>query len=177
MRGFELFRLGEKHLEHYLFTSDTFFIEHNPDADNKFYAAASIYGHKQGPLSDAFDYTQQGGGCFLELFYIRHVLNGIAYFTAMLSGIENIDFIVLEERVNDNFTEVQHIDFIDSTLMFLESGPLHQGINDFRLKVVLAINTGKCLVADAAANTGVLRHCTPDSHGCRCCNNRHDAKS
>ena len=139
--NFAILRLGDRHLEHYKFTQDTFFVEHNPGLPGKYYAVAPVYDHLIGPPSYAFDYTQQGAGCFLDIFYLRHVLDGIAYFSAVLSAIDEIDFIVLQELENGSFSDVRILNPVDSSIVFLESENLKQGINDFRLKVVL--NSGE----------------------------------
>lgn len=135
--SFQILRLGDRHLEHYKFTQDTFFVEHNPGFSGKYYAVAPVYDHLTGPPSYAFDYTQQGAGCFLDVFYLRHVLDGIAYFSAVLSAIDEIDFIVLQKLVNGSFTDVRILNPVDSAIVFLESEKLRIGVNDFRLKVVL----------------------------------------
>jgi hypothetical protein len=134
---FEIFKPGARHMEYYAFSSDTFFIENNPSQSQKYYAVAPIYDVIRGPLSYAFDYTIQGAGCFLNSFYLRHVIGDKAFFAAGLSSIDEIEYIVLEEKQQSGFIGIQTYQEIDSTVLFFESGKLKPGVNEFRLKIVL----------------------------------------
>lgn len=135
--SFQILRLGLRHMEHYGYTKDTFYVEDNPDVNDPFYAVAAVYDNIVGPRSYSFDFNNQGAGCYLNVFYLRHVMDGKAFFAAELGLIEGIDSIVLQEKINGTFVTIKSLDQIGSTTLFFESGLLKQGINNYRLKIVL----------------------------------------
>lgn len=143
--SFEIFKLGERHLEHHQFVQDTFFIEYDPDPQNPYYAVALWFGDLQGPLSYAFDFTKQGGGCFIDAFYFLHVLNDKASFGSRFSLTEEIDSVLFEEKINGVYMPIQSLGDVDSTTLFFTSNLLKQGINDFRLRIIL--NDGREIIS------------------------------
>ncbi len=135
--SFEIFRIGEKHLEHYTFTQDTVFVVHQPDTENRHYAVAPYYNSIQGPISYGIDYQAQSVGCYVNSFYLRFIQGGKAYLTAELGTTKGIDYIELLKFEDDTLALQNVIEPItDASINFI-SNPLRRGPNRFILKIVL----------------------------------------
>lgn len=135
--SFEIFRIGPRHMEHFDFTNDTFFQLPNPGLENRYFAVAPVINNLTGPLSYAFDYTQQGAGCYLNAFYLRYIFDQKAFFTADLGTLTGIHSIALETLINGEWITLYNILPLDTASLLFESGELQNGTNFFRLRVNL----------------------------------------
>lgn len=136
---FELFFLGERHLEQLTYTSDT--IITLPVGEITHIAVAPVFDQWSGPVSYAIDYRTQGVGCYLNTFYLDYVLNDIATMVARFGSIDQIETVTLEEKQGNDFVPLYTYTPGTATELEFESPPLKNGINLFRLSIVLQNGT------------------------------------
>lgn len=141
--SYQVFELGPRYLELLAETTDTFFIQDAVGkAASQHYAVAPMIAGRVGPLCNTFDYTKQGVGCYLKAFYFNYKENGKAKFTASVGTLHGLASAVLERQFDSGFAPAQVISPLDSTTFGFEGVPLTDGVNYFKLKLVLQ-NSGE----------------------------------
>jgi hypothetical protein len=139
--SFEIFALGERHLEHVAFTTDTFYIVRDSEVGVYHYAVAPIFDIHPGPMSYGFDYRSQGADCYINAFYLTRIEDGTAFFEADLGSLYNVASVILEKKEGDMYTSVLTISPVTETRLYLQTNELDQGTNYFRLVVTLINGT------------------------------------
>lgn len=134
---FEILRMENMYLEPVDLINDTFYIIINPEESNPYYAVVPVYSNIKGPNSYAFNYQLQGTGCYVNSFYTRHIINGTAYFSAELGTLNNVSSVFLEKNQDGTFNTILNVLPLDSITLLFETDMLSQGVNEFRLKIVL----------------------------------------
>ena len=144
--SFEILALGEEHLEHLGYTTDTFYISHQPDGHGFVYAVAPVYAGVNGPRSYGFDYRTQGAGCYINNFFLRYIQEGSAFFEANLGTLYNVDSVILLKLDVDIFNRILSISPVTDTKLQFETNDLSPGVNHFHL--VVALKNGKGVTSE-----------------------------
>ena len=134
--SFELFRIGEKHMQHVAFFTDTSQVVY-PDDDNRHFAVAYYEEGIRSPLGYTGDYLDQAAGCFINQFYHEHTKGDTAFFKANLGIIEGVQGVSLQVFDPNQFMDVGLLSPVSSTSLDLQYDPLTDGRNTFRLHVLL----------------------------------------
>lgn len=134
--SFELFRIGEKHMEHVEFLKDTFKVI-LPDYDRRHFAVAYYEKGIRSPLGYTGDFLDQAAGCYINQFYHEHTDGDTAYFKANLGTTEGVYAVSLQILEQNQFVDVDIQTPVSSTSLDLEYDPLLEGRNVFRLHVLL----------------------------------------
>lgn len=156
--SFEISRLGQRHLEHYAFTQDTFFIQKNLNEGSLYYSVAPFFKNLKGQDSYGFNYQTQGAGCYVNAFYLRYVLDGKAFLAAELGSLHNVSSVTLEKRIGNTYFSLYSIAPVDLMILFT-SDALKQGVNIFRITVSFTDGTStqsEILVVDFLADHKIL---------------------
>lgn len=129
--------LGDKSLEEYITTADTFFVIPNKATfSNRFFSIQPNLpeGKKLLP-TPAFDYAQQGIDCYVFSFFQRVALDTGIYLNLSLGTTAGIDRIVLERNDFSNYEEIEVLTGLTSeSYSYLDDTP-NQGYNEHRATI------------------------------------------
>jgi hypothetical protein len=166
--SFEILALGQKHLEHLDYTTDTFYIANKPDGYGFVYAVAPVYAGVTGPRSFGFDYRAQGAGCYIDNFFLRYIQDSTAYFEANLGTLYNVESVILERLDGDTYQTILTISPVTDTKLQFVTTELSQGVNYFHLVVVLKNEkriSGGDVIVYYAADQEILAFPNPANRG------------
>ncbi len=148
--SYEVYGMGDRYMELLATTTDTFFIE---DAIGKsarlHYAVAPIFNGIPGPRSSSFNYKQQGVGCYLKGFFLSSKQGDKAEFNASVGTVYGLQAAVLERLLGTGYEQVAQLAPIEAVSFGFEGIQLLEGVNYFRLKLVLS--NGREVLSDPIA--------------------------
>lgn len=135
--SYQLYRLGEKYLGSFATVTDTTAIIAKSILNEPYIAVAPVLNGTPAIKSYAFDYTKQGAGCFINSFYTDNN-NNTAGLHLTLGTLFNIASISFEKQNASGYTTIAS-PLLNGSLRY-DAGfsPLKNGINYFRVKIVLA---------------------------------------
>ncbi len=133
--SFELFRIGEQHMEHLLYQQDTFQVLNDTDTSRRHFALAYYTEGIRSPMGFTGDYLQQGAGCFIDLFYLDHTQGDSAFLIGGLGSIDGLISVTLQILQQNQFIDWNIIAPITSTNFSWIYDALRVGRNVFRLRL------------------------------------------
>lgn len=139
-----LYKLGEKYLEPFLSTPDTFKIFQKQQYTSLHYAVAPVVNNTNGLRSYTINYTTQGVQCYLKSFLVQ-LDNHTGVLSLQLGAIYNIKQINFLKLKGSEFIPVKTLVPSGTSLSFIDSS-LTQGINTYKVQIQL-IN-GQILYSD-----------------------------
>jgi len=144
--GYTVYRIGERYLEPYAITIDTFFNDYFPDPAFPYYALTATYADRTGPRTPGYHIGLQGVGCYLDQFYLVSQSGDQALFGAGLSRAGEVDEVILQRLRGASWTEEARMNPGGSSPIQIQSQPLETGGTDFRLLVLPA--QGDTVISD-----------------------------
>jgi len=135
---YRIYELGDKYLEPFMETTDSFIVLKKPVHPSLHYSVAPLIDGLEATRSFTFNYTQQGVFCYFSSF-ISELVNNSVKLNLTLGSIYNIDLIVIEKWNGSAWISLQQI--TASALQYeVFDQSLLTGANRYRIKLVL--NTG-----------------------------------
>ena len=132
-----VYKLGNKYLEPFLSTTDSFSVSAKNLNPSLHYAVAPVIGSREGMKSYTFDYTTQGVECYVRSFLVSLVNNTTELFLS-LGTLYNINKIVLEKFDGTNFISTQELTAINTLQYNFKDAALKKGLNIYRISIELA---------------------------------------
>jgi hypothetical protein len=135
--NYRVYKLGNKYLEQLTVTADSFMLLAKTANPSFHYSVAPIIGNKEGVKSYTFNYTTQGVECYIRSFLALLVGNS-AELTLSLGTLYNVNKIVFEKFIGNNFVTLQQITNPASLTFNYTDVSLKKGLNVYRVKLELA---------------------------------------
>ncbi len=149
VNSYQVYKLGSKYMEPLQVVTDTFtFISKNL-LSNPYLAVAPIVNGIVAQKSYAFNYNNQGAGCYINSFYVDQ--NGSTATLNLLMGtLANVAEIDFEVNTGNSYTQFNKATPVLNQLTYSSDyGPLKQGISYFRIKIIL--NGGQVIYTNPEA--------------------------
>jgi hypothetical protein len=140
--NYALYRLGDRYLQEQKTVTDTSLVLPVSTSVSNWYAIAPVLpGNKPGLKSYAFDYTQQGVGCYISSFTAD--INGVTGSLLLdLGSIYQVHTIAIEKATVSAYRTLT--EFSPAGLEYaVADSSLTQGVNAYRAKIIL--NNGQIL--------------------------------
>lgn len=139
---YQLFRLGEKHLEPFLTTADTFAILNSSEKEVLYYAIAPVSQTMVGEKSTTTNYATQLTGCYLISFLPRqYVFTDDVTFDLKIGTTYKLGTAMMERYSNAGWQIIQAINPVTGVdMIFLDENPV-AGINQYRVRLTDSNNT------------------------------------
>lgn len=133
---YQLYRLGERYLDPFRVTVDTFVILNESEKNFLFYAAAPSIQGITGINGATENYTLQGTACYVTSFLPRQfVVTDDAVFDVTIGTYYGLDSLTLERLNGDQFETVQTIKpVLNENHVFTDANP-ERGTNFYRVRV------------------------------------------
>ena len=133
---YRLYRLGEKSLEPFFTTADTFAILNSSEKENLYYAVAPVIQTMVGEKSSTINYTTQITGCYLISFLPRqYVFTDEIVFDLKIGTTFKLGSAIMERYSNMGWQIIQAINPVtDVNMIFLDENPV-AGINQYRVRL------------------------------------------
>ncbi len=131
-----LYSLGEKYLEPFLTTPDTFAIIQKTQASSNYFSIAPRLGTREGLREFTIDYTLQGTGCyFISFLPEKYLVTDDAAFNVTLGTTYKLQSATLERLVNGTFETVQTITPLSQKNFTMTDESPIPGIQTYRVKL------------------------------------------
>lgn len=134
---YQLYELGEKYLQPFRTTTDTFTLVNKQQSNSLYYSIAPIVRGRPGLRSFILNYTAQGTECFFKSFYLQFQDAVSASFFASLGSLFNVASLSLQKLQNGQFTTIRTLTSPATTSFTLEDSALSRGVNTYRLQITL----------------------------------------
>jgi hypothetical protein len=132
---YQLFQLGEKYLEPFLLTTDTFAILNAIDKQIFHYAIAPVMRGMIGEKGTTINYTSVGTECYFINFLPRqYVVIDEARFDLTIGTTFKLKSVIFERLSKDVPTEIERISPTGTTILLQDPSP-EPGINRYRVKL------------------------------------------
>jgi hypothetical protein len=135
--NYRVYKLGDKYLEEFAVTADSFILLAKTTNSSLHYAAAPIIGNKEGVKSYTFNYTTQGVECYTRSF-LAFLVGNSAELTLSLGTFYNVNKIVFEKFNGVDYVTLQQILNPSSLIFNYIDASLKKGLNVYRVKLELA---------------------------------------
>ncbi|WP_153801077.1 S8 family peptidase [Foetidibacter luteolus] len=136
IQQYRVYGLGQFFLEQKAITSDTFMLI--PKAGNPlYYAVSPVIGNYDGIKSYGFDYTTQGVDCYIRSFLADLATPSTALVRIELGTNINLRYVTLEKQYGTQIKNLATWQPVTSTSYTFTDDSLTQGLNLYRLRVVL----------------------------------------
>lgn len=137
VQQYRFFRLGEKYMEPYFETSDTFAIIQKAELTQPFIAYAPLLKDGEAAVrSLAYNLDQLGTNCYAQ-FFSGEIIGIDAYLSLVLGTLYRVRAVELERMIDGQFAARTHIDFLPRNEIEFTDTDLDQGPNFFRAKIIL----------------------------------------
>jgi hypothetical protein len=134
---YQLYRLGEKYLEPFLITADTFAILNSIEKEVLHYAVAPVIQGMTFAKGSTIDYTKLGTGCYLISFIPKqYVVNDDALFDLKIGTTYKLQSVILERFKKGEWFAVQTISPVTNTEILLTDTNPEPEINIYRVRLV-----------------------------------------
>jgi hypothetical protein len=130
-----LYQLGEKFLQPFSSTSDTFRVLKKQLHPSHHYAVAPVVDNKIGLRSYTINYTTQAVECYIKSFLVQ-LDNHTGVLSLQLGTVYNISQINFLKYNGSEYISIKSFDPSGTSLSFIDSA-LKQGINTYRVQVKL----------------------------------------
>jgi hypothetical protein len=134
---YQLYRLGEKFLEPFLLTADTFAILNSIQKEVLHYAVAPVIQGMTFAKGSTIDYTKVGTACyFISFIPKQYVVNDDALFDLKIGTTYKLQAVILERFKNGTWYAVQTISPVTYTEILLTDANPEPEINIYRVRLV-----------------------------------------
>ncbi|MEM0939649.1 MAG: S8 family peptidase [Bacteroidota bacterium] len=150
--SYEIYRMGNKKLELFTTTPDTFHIVNNKSSlpDTRFAIVPKLGSNQSLIITPTFDYKQQGIECYVASFFQTNVLEKGIYLDLSLGTTYGVDKIIFQRNHLNGFEQiVQLSDLTTDSITFLDNSP-NQGFNEHR--AIITFSNGEVLTLSAGSS-------------------------
>lgn len=139
---YQLFKLGEKQLEPFITTSDTFAILTSADKEILYYAVSPIIQTMAGEKGTTINYANQITGCYLINFLPRqYVFTDDITFDLKIGTTYKLGSAIMERYSNAGWQIIQAINPVTAVdLVFVDENPA-PGVNEYRIRLTDSNNS------------------------------------
>jgi hypothetical protein len=132
---YQLFRVGDKYLEPFLLTADTFAVLNSEDKAIFHYAVSPIIGGMTGQHGTTIDYTNTGTECYFINFLPRqYLVTDDVSFDLTIGTTYKLESVIFERLTNNGPIEIQHVSPTSITMLLQDSNP-DPGLNRYRVRL------------------------------------------
>jgi hypothetical protein len=136
VNAYQLYDLGNQYLQPLIITADTAIILDKAAHSSLYYAVAPLINAKTGVRSYAYNYTNQGVGCYIETFFAQ-LAGNVAQLELELGTSFNIKSITWQKLTPSGYTSLKTITGIQGTSFSYSDVTVVLGLNTYRVKVEL----------------------------------------
>lgn len=138
--AYQVYDLGDKYMEPLLVTTDTVIVIGKQTNASLHYAIAPLINGKTGLRSYAYDYTQQGVGCYIKSFF-GELVNSSSHLDLELGTNYGIRAITWEKLTLNGYIALQTVNSITGLDFNYADNTLKHGLNTYRAKIELQNGT------------------------------------
>ena len=136
--AYQLFELGQKYLQPFATTTDTFAIISKAQHPSLYYAVAPLVQNKTGLRSFTVKYDAQGVECYFRSFFVQSQPGNRVSFTATIGSLYNVTSITFQRRIGNTYTTLKTLQAPTTLDFSFDDSGLLRGINQYRLQIQLA---------------------------------------
>jgi hypothetical protein len=140
-RNYRVYELGAKYLQPFRNTTDTTVLLLKSQHPSLYYAVAPVIAGREGPRSNTLKYDAQGVGCYFRSFFLSSQDGSVAGFTATIGTTIGVAALSLQQQSGVDFITRKTLSPVNSTSFTLVDSNLHEGINLYRLQLLLTNGT------------------------------------
>jgi hypothetical protein len=134
--SYQVYDLGDKYMEPLIITADTVIVLSKQTNTSLHYAVAPLINTKTAVRSYAYDYTQQGVGCYIKTFFAQ-LVNSSLELDLELGTNYRVKSITWEKLTLNGYVPLQTISAIQGLdFSYTDNSPKH-GLNTYRAKIEL----------------------------------------
>ncbi len=135
--SYQLYFLGDTHLEPLLTTTDTFAIVSKSQIDTRYFSASPIFNSLPGVKELTINYEQQGTGCyFISFTPNQYLVSEIPRFNVVLGTNYNLQSIILERFEAGVFKSVNTLSPVPGKEFLIDDPSPQSGIFTYRAKLI-----------------------------------------
>jgi hypothetical protein len=135
--SYQVYKVGDKYLEPLLVTPDTLIVLGKNGNSSLYYTVAPLFGNKPGVKSISVNYTTQGVACYIRSF-LANLVNNSGELLLEIGTTYAIQSITWEKLTVGGFVPLQVITSINGLFYQYHDLLMHNGVNTYRVKIVLA---------------------------------------
>ncbi|MGB5818792.1 MAG: S8 family serine peptidase [Saonia sp.] len=140
---YNIYNLKDNVMQLTAVTSDTTYVFDKTEIASNYFAVQSVLpNEKLGVLSVTIDYTDLEAGCY-QSFILSEISEDskAAQLNILLSSLFNVATVAVEKKIGNSFETIASLQDLNSTnLVYLDQQPI-QGLNTYRLNVILTDGT------------------------------------
>ncbi|MCU0445168.1 MAG: S8 family serine peptidase [Microscillaceae bacterium] len=131
---YQVYRLGEKYLESFVSTVDTFLIINKLQENSQHFAVASRL-NDRWIFWNTVNYTQQGTDCYLRNLLVREIIQDTITLDLVLGTTYRLSKVALQSKQNGIFQTIQQITNPSNRFIVLQDSRPQPGINYYRVEL------------------------------------------
>lgn len=132
---YQLFRIGDKYLEPFLITADTFAVLNSEDKAIFHYSVSPIIGGMTGQQGTTVDYTNTGTECYFINFLPRqYLVTDDVSFDLTIGTTYKLQSVIFERLTSDMPIEIQKVSPTGTNILLQDSNP-EPGLNRYRVRL------------------------------------------
>jgi len=135
--GYRLYKLGNRYLDPFLLTKDSFAVIQKNNNTSVYYAVAPVISGREGVKSVTINYTLQGVDCYIRSFLVS-LDNNTVTLSLSLGTLYQVNKIVLEKMDGNAFRPVQQLLNNNNLSVSFTDKNLKNGLNIYRIKLELS---------------------------------------
>jgi len=140
INAYQVYDLGDKYMEPFVITADTVIVLSKQTNTSLHYAVAPLINTKTGVRSYAYDYTQQGVGCYIRTFFAQ-LVNSSSELDLELGTDYKVKEITWEKLTMNGYIPLQAINSIQGLDYSYTDNSTKHGLNTYRAKIELQNGT------------------------------------
>jgi len=144
--NYNIYRLGDKYLEPFLTTTDTFSIISKTLSPSLYYCVSPLIERKTGVKSYTFNYEIQGVGCYIKSFLADLLDTSAIKLNLELGTIYHVNKIIWEKFTLNGYVPLQTISIFAGTQFSYTDVLPANGANIYRVKIIL--NNGEIIYSE-----------------------------
>ena len=134
--------MGSKYLQPLTNVSDTSIIIHNSNNASPYIAVTTVFDNRHtGVNSYAFNYTNQGVGCYISNFLADITADKHALLQLSLGTTFQVATVQFQELTSNGWATIHTVQPVNNLLVTFEDQTLHNGTNTYRAVVILVNGT------------------------------------
>jgi hypothetical protein len=146
--AYRLYTLGAQYMEPVLTTADTLVVLSKTQQPPLHYSVAPLLQGKEGFRSHTINHKMQGVGCYFSSF-LASVQNNSAALNLKLGTLIGLREIIFEKWISGRFQPIRSLLLSATTTVVVYDDSLKQGINRYRVRLVL--NNGTSVYSNTEA--------------------------
>ncbi|MEP6595665.1 MAG: T9SS type A sorting domain-containing protein, partial [Ginsengibacter sp.] len=146
INNYQVYRLGDKYLEPFFTTHDTFAVVSKILSPSLYYSVSPLIENKTGVKSYTFNYETQGVGCYIKSFLAGLIDTTSIKLDLELGTIYQVKEIIWEKFTLNGYVPLQIVSVISGMLFTYTDILPANGVNIYRVKIIL--NNGQIIYSE-----------------------------